>query len=99
MKKSIFTFICLLICAAFAMSAFSEQKGKECPMMKGKGMCNFEAMDADKDGKISKEEWAAFHNKMFEEADKNKDGSIEKKEMEEHRKKMMDEKHEMKMGK
>ena len=98
MKKTIFTVICLLICTAFLMSAYSKPKEKECPM-KGKGMGNFEAMDADKDGKISKEEWTNFHNKMFDDADTNKDGSLDKKEMEEHHKKMMEEKHDMKKGK
>jgi hypothetical protein len=99
MKRSIFTAICLLICTAFVMSAFSEQKGKGCPMMKGKGMGNFEAQDANKDGKLSKEEWTTFHNKMFEDADANKDGSIDNKEMEEYHKKMMEENHKMMKGK
>ncbi len=96
MKKSLFTVSCLFICVAFAMSASSQPKGKECPM-KGMGKC--EAMDANKDGKISKEEWTNFHNKMFDDADKNKDGSIDKTEMVEHHKAMMGEKHEMKHGK
>jgi hypothetical protein len=84
---------------AFAGSIFSEPKGKECPMMKGKGMCKLESMDANKDGKVSKDEWTAFHNKMFDDADGNKDGSIDKAEMDAHYKKMMEGKHEMIKGK
>ena len=50
----------------------------------------FEALDTDKDGKISKEEWMAHFNEM----DENKDGSISEDEMKKHHEKMQEKMHE-----
>jgi hypothetical protein len=38
-------------------------------------------MDANKDGKVSKEEFIKHHEEMFTTMDKNKDGALEKSEM------------------
>jgi len=48
--------------------------------------CGAAMMDANKDGKVSKEEFMKAHEAMFRKMDANKDGSIDKTEME----KMMD---------
>ena len=37
--------------------------------------------DANKDGKVSKEEWDKHHGAMFEKMDANKDGVVDKEEM------------------
>ena len=37
--------------------------------------------DTNKDGKISKDEWIAFHTKMFQKMDKNGDGLLDEDEM------------------
>lgn len=58
------------------------------PGMKGPGMM-FEKMDTDKDGKISKQEWQAHHDKMFTELDADGDGSVTKDEMKAMHEKMM----------
>lgn len=65
--------------AAAIESAAKEAEKKEAP---SKG--TFEAVDTDKDGKVSKSEWeAAGLNKAdFDKADKNKDGVISKDEYE-----------------
>lgn len=47
----------------------------------GEGRCGASMADANKDGKVTKEEWSAHHNAMFEHMDTNKDGVIEKDEM------------------
>ena len=46
----------------------------------GEGRCGASMADANKDGKITKEEWTAHHNAMFEHMDANKDGVIDKDE-------------------
>ncbi|HCD82565.1 MAG TPA: hypothetical protein DEQ45_01825 [Agrobacterium sp.] len=46
--------------------------------------------DTDKDGKISKEEFAARQDALFTEIDKDKDGSITPKEMREYRQAKME---------
>lgn len=51
-------------------------KSEECPA------------DADKDGKVTKEEFLAHHGKMFEEADANKDGALDADERKALHKKM-----------
>jgi len=45
------------------------------------GMCGMSMADANKDGKISQEEFTAHHTAMFTQMDTNKDGSIDKAEM------------------
>lgn len=47
----------------------------------GEGRCGAAMADANKDGKITKEEWTAHHNAMFENMDANKDGFIGKDEI------------------
>ena len=37
--------------------------------------------DADKDGKVTKEEFVTFHSQLFDKADANKDGILEAEEM------------------
>jgi len=46
----------------------------------------FKKLDTNKDGKLSKDEWAARKHKKgnFENIDKNKDGYIDKKEIKAH---------------
>src|SRR5688500_17736103 len=52
----------------------------------GEGKCGadkkFEAMDTNKDGKVSGEEHAAHADAKFKKADANSDGSVSKDEME-----------------
>jgi uncharacterized low-complexity protein len=45
------------------------------------GKCGMEMMDADKNGKVSKAEFMAAHEKMFAKHDANSDGSIDADEM------------------
>lgn len=65
--------------AAFAADAM---------MMKKDHMMNkdskFTMIDTDKDGYISKDELAAYHNGMFDKKDTNHDGKISKAEFEAH---------------
>ena len=48
---------------------------------KAEGKCGMEMMDTDKDGKVSKEEFMAAHEKMFAAKDTNNDGSLSAAEM------------------
>jgi len=53
-------------------------EGKCGGSMKGKeGKCGMKMMDADGDGKITKEEFMSGHEKMFSMKDKNGDGVID----------------------
>ena len=47
----------------------------------GEGKCGMAMMDTDKDGKVSKEEFMAAHEKMFAAKDTNNDGSLDAAEM------------------
>jgi uncharacterized low-complexity protein len=47
----------------------------------GEGKCGMEMMDADKDGKVSKDEFIAAHEAMFVKHDANKDGFVDAAEM------------------
>ena len=47
----------------------------------GEGKCGAAMADANKDGKITKEEWTKHHDLMFEQMDSNKDGAIDKDEV------------------
>jgi uncharacterized low-complexity protein len=47
----------------------------------GEGRCGASMADANRDGKITKEEWTSHHNAMFEHMDANKDGAISKDEI------------------
>jgi len=47
----------------------------------GEGRCGASMADANRDGKITKEEWTSHHNAMFEHMDANKDGTISKDEI------------------
>ena len=47
----------------------------------GEGKCGMAMMDTDKDGKVTKEEFMAAHEKMFAAKDTNKDGSLDAAEM------------------
>ncbi|MFH0974210.1 MAG: hypothetical protein V1874_00335 [Spirochaetota bacterium] len=68
MKRTIIFTASLLLFAFFASAAIGRPGGG------GKGP--FEAMDTDKDEKISEAEWTAFQAKMFKEMDKNGDGYL-----------------------
>ena len=57
-----------------------------------------EMMDTDKDGKVSKAEWQAHHEKHFNEMDVNKDGFVTAEEMKAMHEKMR-EKHRGEKGK
>ncbi|MDO9220974.1 MAG: EF-hand domain-containing protein, partial [Thiobacillus sp.] len=50
-------------------------------MKTGEAKCGMSMADANKDGKISKEEADKMHESMFTQMDTNKDGSIDKTEM------------------
>jgi uncharacterized low-complexity protein len=47
----------------------------------GEGRCGASMADANRDGKITREEWTAHHDAMFEHMDANKDGTISKDEI------------------
>ena len=61
-------------------------EGKNSGMKAGEEKCSMSMMDANKDGKVSKEEFTKGHDAMFAKMDANKDGVLDKAEME----KMMD---------
>ena len=50
-------------------------------MKDGEGKCGMEMIDTDKDGKVSKEEFMAAHEKIFAAKDTNKDGFLDASEM------------------
>jgi uncharacterized low-complexity protein len=50
-------------------------------MKAGEAKCGMPMMDADKDGKISKEAFTKRHEAMFDSMDTNKDGFLDKAEM------------------
>jgi uncharacterized low-complexity protein len=54
----------------------------------GEGMCGMARMDADGDGKVSKDEFMQGHEAMFETIDQNGDGVIDQTEREARMKKM-----------
>jgi uncharacterized low-complexity protein len=47
----------------------------------GEGKCGMAMLDADKDGKVTKEEFMAAHEKMFADKDKNSDGVLDADEL------------------
>jgi len=55
----------------------------------GEGKCGMARMDADGDGKVTKDEFMQGHEAMFEKIDQNSDGVIDQSESEAHMKKMM----------
>ena len=55
----------------------------------GEGKCGMGRMDADGDGKVTKDEFMQGHEAMFEKIDQNSDGVIDQSESEAHMKKMM----------
>ncbi|MFQ5643610.1 MAG: hypothetical protein ACE5FQ_07915 [Thiogranum sp.] len=54
----------------------------------GGGKCGMARMDADGDGKVTKDEFMQGHEAMFEKIDKNNDGVIDRKERAEHMQQM-----------
>ena len=54
----------------------------------GEGKCGMGRMDADGDGKVTKEEFMQGHEVMFEKIDQNGDGVIDAAEREAHMNKM-----------
>lgn len=58
---------------------YGEKKGGEGKC--GEGRCGAAMADANKDGKVTKEEYTTHHDAMFEHMDTNKDGVIDKDEM------------------
>jgi uncharacterized low-complexity protein len=52
-----------------------------CGAKASEGLCGATMADINKDGKVSKEEWAKHHDAMFEHLDVNKDGVIDKSEI------------------
>ncbi len=53
----------------------------------GEGKCGMGRMDADGDGKVTKDEFMQGHEAMFEKIDQNSDGVIDQTEREAHMKK------------
>ena len=58
---------------------YGEKKGGEGKC--GEGRCGAAMADANKDGKVTREEYTMHHDAMFEHMDANKDGVIDKDEM------------------
>ncbi len=56
-------------------------EGKCGGMKAGEAKCGMPMMDADKDGKVSKEAFTKRHEAMFDSMDTNKDGFLDKTEM------------------
>ncbi|HQS99910.1 MAG: hypothetical protein B7Y26_03620 [Hydrogenophilales bacterium 16-64-46] len=56
-------------------------EGKCGGMKAGEGKCGISMADANKDGKVSKEEAGKMHEAMFSSMDANKDGFVDKAEM------------------
>jgi len=56
-------------------------EGKCGGMKAGEGKCGMSMMDANKDGKVSKEEFVKQHEAMFGTMDANKDGFLDNTEM------------------
>ena len=54
----------------------------------GKGKCGLHRMDADGDGKVSKDEFMKGHEAMFEKIDTNGDGMIDEVERDAHMQEM-----------
>ncbi len=70
----------------FAMQSMGKgymlaQAGKMADGKCGMGKSGAAMMDANKDGKVSKEEFTKHHEAMFEKKDANKDGVLDKDEM------------------
>ncbi|WP_041948383.1 EF-hand domain-containing protein [Turneriella parva] len=87
----------LFVAMTFTVSA-KNHKGGHAGMKGPMHAKMLEKMDADKDGKISKQEWQAHHDKKFIELDADKDGVISQDEFKAHHEKMMKD-HHSKMGK
>lgn len=68
-----------LVGASLSTAALAEKGPMGMPM--GGPMMNFEELDADKDGKVTKEELAANRAAKFAEADADKDGKLSADEM------------------
>lgn len=58
------------------MVADAGMQGKCGGMKSGAGKCGMSMMDANKDGKVSKEEFLKAHEEMFAAKDANKDGVL-----------------------
>lgn len=56
-------------------------EGKCGGMKAGEAKCGMTMMDANKDGKVTKEEFTKGHDAMFTKMDANKDGVLDKAEM------------------
>lgn len=83
----IFLTAAIIALSATMLSTAGTAEKKPC-----QGHCqkkHFENMDANKDGKISLEEWNSFHEKKFKDIDKNKDGDIDRNEFKAHRQEAM----------
>ena len=70
----------LILAALLGVTMSTAALAEKGPMSGPMGL-NFEAMDADKDGKITKAEIAAHRSAMFTEADADKDGKLSADEM------------------
>jgi uncharacterized low-complexity protein len=67
--------------SGYQLGAQGEMGAKGSEGMCGEGKCGAAMMDADKDGKVTKEEFMAAHEKMFAEKDKNSDGVLDADEL------------------
>lgn len=87
------TALVLSTTASFSMAAPRGGPGREGPPMRPElaFVHLLKVADTNKDGSISKEEFAAYRDTMFTEIDKDKDGSITPKEMREFRQTKMEE--------
>ncbi len=93
MKKSsrVLFAMASLLGAAFALQAVAHDGHPHGDGMHGDGMPPmFEKFDANRDGKLTKDEVRAGVDKAFADADSNKDGTISKEEMQAHHKTMHD---------
>jgi Ca2+-binding EF-hand superfamily protein len=76
MMTSKITLTLLVIGAVFTSSVAAVAQDEMMGRRGGMPMMNFDAIDADKDGKITEEEFDAFRAAEFTKADTNSDGQI-----------------------
>ncbi len=88
LKKMVITAAFLMVCGSCAFAQAQQQSppprgGEQAtdPRMDQAIDMMFREMDTDHDGRISKKEWDAFHEKQFKRLDKNGDGFITKDEV------------------
>jgi Ca2+-binding EF-hand superfamily protein len=82
MNRLFAVFMAGVFATAMAQAMAAEEMEMDMDKMGEDGMGGMQMMDADKDGKISKDEFMQAHAKMFAAMDRNKDGALDASERE-----------------